>query len=131
MRGGYPASCIPHPASHVPHRTAFTLVEVLIALAILALLAYTTASSLSTALRAGSSAELLREGVKISDELQTEILLIGAPSNTLARYASTWTFNVAGAASGPATNRILWNVWEIVSRERPSIQQRIALEQSK
>lgn len=116
------------PRARDPWSSAFTLIEVLIALAMLTLLAFATASSLSSALRAGAHADLIEQGLAISDELRAEYLLSGAPSNTMTRHAAEWTFNVIETSTGLATNRAEWSVWEIVARERPSIQWRLAFE---
>ncbi len=109
---------------------AFTLIEVLIALAILALLAYTVASSLSTALRARSSADLTARGVRIAVALEAEFRMHGTPTNTIARHGAEWMFNSTALSTGPATNRVGWTVWEIIARGNPSIQRRIAFEQA-
>ena len=106
---------------------AFTLIEVLIALALAVILISVTASTLGVTLRAERDLDWVERGRRMAGELQTELYLTGGASNTAVRHATAWTFTATRASTGPATNRIAWDVWEITPRERPSATTRIAV----
>ena len=112
------------PASTVD---GFTLVEVLIALALAVILISVTASTLGTTLRAERNLDWVEQARLRADEWMLEYYLTGGASNTAARHADAWTFASTLATTGPATNRIAWEVWEITPRERPSATFRIAV----
>ncbi len=110
------------PESH----SGFTLVEVLIALLIAVILVSVTASTLTLTLRAEDSLNLQESGEHIIQSLQTELYIRGSASNTIARFAREWIIVPTHIETGATTNRTTWNIWEVASQERPSVQWRFA-----
>jgi prepilin-type N-terminal cleavage/methylation domain-containing protein len=107
-------------------RGAFTLLEVIIALALCAILAGVVSSSLVTSLRAEQTAGRVYDGSALCDQLLAAHYTGGSVTATAER-ASAWLVTQAEAETGEATNRLRWNVWEVSLRERPSVRQRFAV----
>lgn len=114
------------PAHRSELTDGFTLVEVLIALLLAVILISVTASTLGVTLRAEQSLDLQDAGERLINTLQTDVYLNNNASNTTQRYADQWLITTTPLETGPATNRIAWEIWELTARERPSVQWRFA-----
>jgi len=104
------------------------VLEVIIALALCAMLAGVVSSSLVTSLRAEQTAVRVYDGSALCDQLLAACYT-GGSMTAAAERASAWLVTQAKAETGEATNRLYWNVWEVSLRERPSVRQRFAVRQ--
>ncbi len=114
------------PAAAPAQRAAFTFVEVIIALALCAILASVVCSSLITSLRAEQTAARVYDGSAVCDQLLAA-LYSGQSASNVAERAGAWQVTQADAVTGEITNRVHWQVWEVSLRERPSVRQRFAV----
>lgn len=115
------------PAHPSEESNGFTLVEVLIALLLAVILISVTASTLGVTLRAEQSMDLQGASERLINTLQTDIYLNDNASNTVQRLASQWLITSTQIETGATTNRVVWNVWELTAKERPSVQWRLAI----
>lgn len=108
-------------------RAAFTLIEIVVALALCAILASVVASSLVTSLRAEQAAMRLHDGSALCDRLLAAMQGGIAPTGVVALAGEEWQVADEPARTGSATNRVSWRVWEVSLKASPSVRQRFAM----
>lgn len=107
-------------------RGAFTLLEVVIAIALCAILAGVVATSLITSLQAEQTAARVYDGSALCDQLLAAHFA-GLSTTSVAEQVSGWLVTQQEAETGDVTNRVYWQVWEVSLRERPSVRQRFTM----
>ncbi len=103
--------------------TGFTLLEVLIALGITALIAFTVGSSLVLILRAEQTARHLQgAGLVLQSVITAEHAGTDAAQER-ARWEPEWMVasDVREQEFGEPPTNITWRVWSVAPRERPSL----------
>ena len=115
------------PDAAPPRGAGFTFVEILFALALCAILTAVVGSSLITSLTTEQAALRVRDASALCDDLLVALQAGLDVSNVTAEAAATWQVTQADALTGPATNRVRWQVWEVSLVERPSVRHRFAI----
>ncbi len=103
--------------------TGFTLLEVLIALGITALIAFTVGSSLVLILRSEQTTRHLREAGLILQSVTTAELAGTSVTNGMDHVETDWLMVSdirEHEVDDPPVN-VTWRVWTIARRERPSL----------
>lgn len=96
-----------------PSLQGFTLIEVVIALALCALVAGITAASLHAALGAERQAVKIRETRRAADRAQQATLSQDAMELRLADLRMHWTVTPTEESSGSSTQRMTWTRWTL------------------
>lgn len=103
------------------------MIEVLLTLLLAVILISVTSSTLGVTLRAEQSMDLQDTSERLINTLQADIYSNASASNTVQRFADDWLITSEQIETGPVTNRVAWEVWEITAKERPSVQWRLAI----
>lgn len=109
------------PRCSRPARTptaGFTLIEVVIALALCGLVAGVTAASLHAALGAEQQAVQLREARRAAAQLHQALLNPGHTETLLPGVRAEWNLSEAAQSTGQGTNSVRWTVWSLTHREQ-------------
>ena len=122
-----PARPCSEPGPAIRACYGFTIIEVVIALALCALVAGVVASSLGVALGAERQAVRLREQRRAADTLQHVLLLPVPTEELLAPLREDWETTPAPQTTGEATNQQRWTVWELSRSGEASRRSFIAL----
>ncbi|MCX6995820.1 MAG: type II secretion system protein [Kiritimatiellaeota bacterium] len=109
----------PPPPSAGP--AAFTLIEVVIALAVAAMLIAATASAMIGALRAETSARLQQRAGDLLQTLQTEAWLAAETNQAATNLPPDWISSIESVEQGEGTNLVFWTVWKIWPLSRPAL----------
>jgi prepilin-type N-terminal cleavage/methylation domain-containing protein len=104
----------------------FTLLEVLIAMVLLAVLVTAIAPSLLASLRAEQTADLLQQGQLAADRIVTASYVLPTTTNSMEAAAEPWTA-ASRLAAPDEEGQPEWRVWEVSAAERPSLRVRFAL----
>ncbi len=118
MRPTYPA-----PISD----RGFTLLEVILALALCVILAGVVASTLGTALRAERTGTQRLDTLGVLDRVMAAQTIDPSATNLLAAAGPDWLVASEDATTGPETNPVPWTVYEISSRQDASLRARAAV----
>lgn len=98
----------------------FTLIEVVIAFIVAALVIAATASALVAALRSETTSRRQAQAVASLRTLQTQLWL-GAETNSLAtNLPPEWALEQETVEQGEGTNQIVWTVWRMGPTARSS-----------
>jgi prepilin-type N-terminal cleavage/methylation domain-containing protein len=100
------------------YRYGFTLIEVVIALALCGLVAAVTAASLHAALGAERQAVQVREARRTADRVHQALLNPAQSENLLSGLLAEWTLTKSAQSTGPDTNSVRWTVWTLNHREQ-------------
>jgi prepilin-type N-terminal cleavage/methylation domain-containing protein len=91
----------------------FTLIEVVIAYSIAAVVLAVTASALIATLRSEATSHRQAQAVATLRTLQTQLWL-GAATNSLAtNLPPDWALANETVEQGEGTNRVVWTVWRV------------------
>lgn len=112
--------------ARTPSRSAFTFLEVIVALALCAILAGVMASVLTATLRAEQTATRVNEGYDLCERLLAAVHSGSPHTNIVADAGGAWQLTQQPAVTGDGTNQVGWVVWEVSLVERPSLRQRFA-----
>ena len=105
-----------------PTAAGFTLIEIVIALALCGLVASVTAASLHAALGAERQAVQLRAD-RLAAAQVYQALLNPAQSETLLHGVKTeWNLTETAQSTGQGTNSAQWTVWTLTHREQANRQ---------
>lgn len=108
-------------------RGAFTFIEILFALALCAILTAVVGSSLATSLQTELAARRLQDANAVCDDLLVALQGGFDVSGVVSAASADWQVTQADDVTGPATNLVRWQVWEVSLLARPSVRQRFAL----
>ena len=100
---------------------AFSLVELIVAIAILALLVGATARALMTSMRGEESGELLLSGRLALARVDTAIANGIAADKLAETVPAGWQLRDQSIETGPKTNIVVWRQLELRSEQRPSL----------
>jgi type II secretory pathway pseudopilin PulG len=106
IRRGSPLSAPASPGG-------FSIIEVVVSLALCALVAGAVASSLTTALRAERRAVEMRENRRASDQLQQALSFPAFFADLTENLLQDWALTPAVQMAGEGTNQLAWTVWEL------------------
>jgi prepilin-type N-terminal cleavage/methylation domain-containing protein len=101
--------------------SAFTLIEVIMALAVAALLTAAIASALIGALRAENSARLQQRAATLLQTVQTGLWLAPEAKPALTNLPPDWGSSVENVEQGEGTNLVFWTVLNIWPLSRPTL----------
>jgi prepilin-type N-terminal cleavage/methylation domain-containing protein len=111
------------PASRIPHRASriagFTFIEVIVALAVTAILVATVCATLVTALSAERRIDDLRDAEVRADDLASHLFAGLDATHATARWAPAWIAAGQPQDTGAGTNFIRWSIWEIRGERAP------------
>lgn len=101
-----------------PRTRGFSLVELIVAVAILALLVGAVARALMTSMKGEEASELMFEGRLGIGRIETAVAN-GAETEALAQLAPQgWRFREEIVETGPKTNLVVWRKLELRSDQR-------------
>jgi prepilin-type N-terminal cleavage/methylation domain-containing protein len=101
-----------------PRAGGFSLVELIVAVAILALLVGAVARALMTSMKGEEASELMFEGRLGIGRIETAVTG-GADAEALAQLAPKgWRFREEILETGPKTNLVVWRKLELRSEQR-------------
>lgn len=103
-------------------RHGFTLIEVVIALALCGLVAGVTTASLHAALGAERQAVQLRAARRAAAQVQHALLNPAQAETLLTDLTAEWDLSQAAQSTGPATNVVRWTVWTLTHRAQANRQ---------
>jgi len=113
-----PPTC---PVRIKPVKQGFTFLEVLIAMAVAVLLATITCSSLITVLRSEESARRLRDGSLLVESITSAAYRQAPDENYLKTTFTDWDIQSELQEEAVKPNRIVWRIWKLHPKERPSL----------
>lgn len=111
------------------NRVAFTLLEALVALMLVALIAAVLVTAHVRALRTEESAQWLSRSRLQAERIFTETRLGLAPESNAVAQAEGWKITSASIPLGDEQNQDIWSRWTIAPSNRPSLQTVIFLRQ--
>jgi len=121
--------CSTTPSLHASPASGFTLIEVVIAFAVVALIVTAVASGLISTLRAEATAHRQSSAEATLRTLQAELWL-GADTNNLAtNLPPGWALESENVEQGEGTNRLAWTQWRFGPEARRSFSATISVQQ--
>lgn len=108
-------------------RSGFSFIEVIVALAVTAILVATVCVTLVTALSAERRLDDLRSAESHAGELVAYLFAGYDPTNAMAGWAGAWTAAGQEQSIGEGSNRITWSIWEVRAAGQADAGTRIAL----
>ena len=102
-------------------KVGFTFLEVLIALLVAVILVSVACSSLMTSLKAEQIADWQRDASFLVNQLATETKLSIESTGVTARAQEGWEIHSDDIEAGSGPHAIMWRVWILYPRERPSL----------
>jgi Tfp pilus assembly protein PilV len=102
-------------------KSAFTFVEVLIALLVAVILVSVACSSLITSLKAEQVSDWQRDASFLVNHLATEARLGIESTGAVTQAGTDWEINSDDIEAGSGPDAITWRVWILYPRERPSL----------
>ena len=102
-------------------RSGFTFVEVLIALLVAVILVSVACSSLITSLKAEQTSDWQRDASFLISQLSTEARLGIESTGVVTQVRADWEVNSDDIKAGEGPDAIMWRIWILYPRERPSL----------
>ncbi len=117
------------PALQASSASGFTLIEVVVAFTVAALIIAAVASGLVAALRAEATAQRQQTAGEALRTLQTGLWL-GIDTNSLAtNLPAGWRLASETTEHGEGSNRVVWSQWRLEAHTRPSCSAGLASQQ--
>lgn len=108
--------------------SAFTLIEVLVALAVAALLIGTVAAALIGSLRAEDAAMRMGEAGLVLEHCATQARLGLPVTGTVAAAGGRWRAVTEDVRAGTGQDERAWRLWSFFPEDRPSLRVEVAEE---
>ena len=102
-------------------KSAFTFVEVLIALLVAVIFVSVACSSLITSLKAEQASDWRRDASFLVNQLATEARLGIESTGVVTQAGADWDIHSDDIEAGSGPDAITWRVWILYPRERPSL----------
>ena len=118
LLSGSSLQCSNIPILHTSSASGFTLIEVVIAFAVAALIITAVSSGLVSTLRGEATAHRQATAESALRTLQTELWLASDTNNLSTNMPPGWALESETIEQGEGTNRIVWTQWHLAPESR-------------